>query len=268
MRRPGLASRPARPLPAPEVDPFLRGKNSKFSRYYKWLLGAQSHLPERSGSAQLFPCVLPFPEVLSAKGRVLKMPQRGRQRMWAKQSVNTLFAWYNFVTLGCPDTIGDAHEPQAGYTPVAKVRPFAENLLGEYASFGTREVRSGGLDFEGARAYLQDLLVELDKHDINYTDGPRARSDAGMSNALAVDAARVAIPEHAGTVDPLNHLPPERAKVLADLSKLRLPEELWPPVPLSCHRVPECEEDHLARRLLDRYGSADARRQASVHEIW
>ena len=179
------------------------------------------------------------------------MPQRGRQRMWAKQSVNTLFAWYNFVTLGCPDTIGDAHEPQAGYTPVAKVRPFAENLLGEYASFGTREVRSGGLDFEGARAYLQDLLVELDKHDINYTDGPRARSDAGMSNALAVDAARVAIPEHAGTVDPLNHLPPERAKVLADLSKLRLPEELWPPVPLSCHRVPECEEDHLARRLLD-----------------
>ena len=36
------------------------------------------------------------------------------------------------------------------------------------------------------------------------------------------------MPAEAGTVDPLPLLPPERARVLADLVKLREPEELWP----------------------------------------
>ena len=44
------------------------------------------------------------------------------------------------------------------------------------------------------------------------------------SAAIPVVAERVAVPEVAGLVDPCQHLPPSRKEIMADLSKMRLPE--------------------------------------------
>ena len=63
-------------------------------------------------------------------------------------------------------------------------------------------------------------------------------------------AERVASPERAATVDILQHLPAERARVVRDLERPRLPEHLWNRIPIACHQVDGAEEVGLARRLL------------------
>ena len=63
-------------------------------------------------------------------------------------------------------------------------------------------------------------------------------------------AARVAVPEEAGTVDPLVWLPEGQAAVLANLPELRLPEDQWDEVAVACHQVAENEEKNVAAKLL------------------
>lgn len=84
-------------------DPFLPGKNSKFSRYVSWFSNAQSTLPVLTDNDKLFPCALPFCEALAWGSRLKGKPTK---TLWAKRWVNTLFAWFNFVTLGCPESVG------------------------------------------------------------------------------------------------------------------------------------------------------------------
>ena len=70
------------------------------------------------------------------------------------------------------------------------------------------------------------------------------------TSALTVQSERIAIPNVAGTVKILDHLPPERARVIRDLEQLRMPEFLWNRIPVACHQVPALEEDAVARKLL------------------
>ena len=74
---------------------------------------------------------------------------------------------------------------------------------------------------------------------------------AQASVALPVQADRIAVPEQAGLVDPVALLSPDRAQVVADLEKLRLPEILWGDVVKACHRVPLEEETGLMLKLLE-----------------
>ncbi|OLP74447.1 hypothetical protein AK812_SmicGene46011, partial [Symbiodinium microadriaticum] len=70
------------------------------------------------------------------------------------------------------------------------------------------------------------------------------------AGALPVAADRVAVPETAGVVDPLDWLPPGQAAVVEHLEDLRLPEAAWGEVVVACHRVPQEHEANLARKLL------------------
>ena len=74
--------------------------------------------------------------------------------------------------------------------------------------------------------------------------------DGKLSSAIPVNPDRVAIPQKAGTVDPLSWLPEDRREVVANLPDQRLPEGLWDEVVPACHRVPKREEARLVRKLL------------------
>ena len=110
-----------------------RGEQSKFTRFYSWSIRAQSILPVRTGGfGNLFPCQLPFPDVVEGKCRSRRLDKR--MLWWNKQFVNSLFAYYNYLPLGCPAAAAD-YEPQSGFAPRAEILPSALRLLGEIGSF-------------------------------------------------------------------------------------------------------------------------------------
>jgi len=97
---------------------------------------------------------------------------------------------------------------------------------------------------------VHEILASLNSLEWRYDSRATEKIDNDISNAKSVITDRVAMPTEAGTVDPLPLLPPERAKVLADLVKLREPEELWPQIPTACHRVQRNEERRLCLKLV------------------
>ena len=67
-----------------------------------------------------------------------------------------------------------------------------------------------------------------------------------------VDLERVAFPVRAGELLAEEFMSPERARVVADLHKIVLPDEEVPRVGIcSCHRVPPDREEEFVRRMLD-----------------
>ncbi len=230
--------------PSPGVDPVLEGENSKFMSYFRWLCDAHSTLPDATGSnVPLFPCKLPYPEAIGDFGAITGRPDSG---LWARRHVNAMFAFSNFLVLGCPDCRGNTYEPQGPHRSSDSARQFADEILGEVAEFGSSSLIADALNCSGSRVAVEEIFEEASKQ-----AGPYMKLDDGsLSGALPVVAARVAVPEAAGTVDPLQFLGKERGEVVANLDRLRLPEHLWPDIPVACHRVPQEEEAGLVRKLL------------------
>ena len=225
--------------------PKLVSRNStKFSRYLDWFESAQGCLPERSGDdVRLFPCALPYPEVLLIETAVEETEAR---QIWARQLLNTFVAWSNFVVLGCPD---GAREPQATYRSACEARSFADRLLGEAVEFASSDLVTGRLTCAGKRATVEALLEQVGSFAAaGYVDPVQAEGNS--STALPVTATRVAVPQKAGRVDPLEWLPEDQAEVVADLSRLRREPHLWEEICHACHRVPEGDEAELAQKLL------------------
>lgn len=219
--------------------PALRGRNSRFIKYAAWFGRVQGTLLVRTGNdVPLFPCVLPFPEVTLVE----VVSDSGQARdWWGRAFVNTFVAWSNFVVLGCPRPGSSTLEPRVVYR--ADVQDFALKLLGEVSQFASFELVAGLLECQGKRSVLEDMLK------LNFASYGGA--EVGVpSGALPVSASRVAIPDTAGRVDPLEWLPPDQAAVVGDLEAIRLPEHLWEDVVVACHRVPQDEESDLAEKLL------------------
>ena len=230
------------------MHPVLEGSNSNFSNYVFWFESVQGYLLERSGAdTPLFPCVLPYPEVLLTEGAFLDAPQV--VDWWTKAFVNTFVAWGNFITLGCPSERGSGYEPRVGYRCLADARAFADKLLGEVEEFVCLELALGRLGCDGKRGCIEHLLGQVHCTGAACYAG-FAQVKGKVSTALPVVAERVAMPEQAGKVDPCEWLPPDRAEVVRHLDRLRKPEEMWEEVVASCHRVPPEEEDALARKLV------------------
>ena len=227
------------------IDPFLPGKNSKFRRYHVWALNAQSTLSVRTDNSKLFPCALPYPDALAGGSRLDGISKR----WWAKRWVNALFSWNNYIVLGCPESEG-GYEPQAGYHVGRNVRRCADRLLGEIMAFSSEELISFSHVVEGKRTDVEMALDLVEDNDLGYVQPPGNFPNFKKTNTLSVVADRVAIPDSAGLVDPIQHLPPERAAVLKDLHQLKLPEEQWAEVPVVSHQVAASEESKLVRRLL------------------
>ncbi|CAE7246419.1 unnamed protein product [Symbiodinium sp. CCMP2592] len=211
----------------------------------------RNFLLERSGdNVPLFPCALPFPEVVVAAS--FPSDESGILSWWSRAFVNTFVAWGNFVTLGCPAEGASAYEPRVSYRCAAEARAFALELLGEVEEFATLDLVLGRLGCSGKRGCIDELLRQ-----VRCTGGAcyAGTAQGKVSTALPVVASRVALPPKAGLVDPCKWLPPERAAILQDLAGLKKAEEAWGDVPVACHRVEPSEEDELVRRLV-RHGMA------------
>ena len=229
------------------ADLLLPGRNSKFIRFYTWFRSAQGILPERSGNSQpLFPGLLPYPEVLDCRG----VPLESSAANWAKRLMNEFVAWSNFVVLGCPECRDSCYEPRVVYRSLEEVRLFSDRLLGEVMAFCSPDLLRDSLSLDGKRGDLDALLQTLARSMPSY-DGtvPQAPPDSGV--ALPVLAERMAVPEEAGQVNPADWLDPLKAAVFENLESLRLPEEAWQEIPISCHRVPLDQEAAVMQKLLD-----------------
>lgn len=230
----------ASPPPGPCFKhPALEGPNSKFLRYFSWFEDIQGTLPVRTGNdVPLFPAVLPFPEA-----SFVEEVNGDDQALlwWSKAFVNTFVAWGNFVVLGCPELGSSALEPRVFHR--ADVQQFSEKLLGEVVEFASVELIFGSLSCSGKRSVLEEMLrLNFASYGVGQVPAP--------AGALPVAADRVAVPEHAGMVDPLDWLPPGQAAVVENLEELRLPEAAWGEEVVACHRVPQEHEADLARKLL------------------
>ena len=219
--------------------PILLGGNSKFVSYYTWFTGVQGTLPVRAGNdVPLFPAVLPFPEA-----SFVEEVQGDDQALlwWSKAFVNTFVAWGNYVVLGCPGMESAVLEPRVFHR--VDVQQFSAKLLGEVVEFATVELVFGSLACSGKRSVLEEMLrLNFASYGVGQVPAP--------AGALPVAADRVAVPETAGVVDPLDWLPPGQAAVVEHLEDLRLPEAAWGEVVVACHRVPQEHEANLARKLL------------------
>ena len=213
----------------------------------QWFEGVQGTLLERSGNEiPLFPCALPYPEILDWE---ILTGEGEAQLWWAKSFVNTFVAWSNFVVLGNPRLESGACEPRVGYRSMLDARLFCDRLLGEVQEFACHDVVLGSLECGGKRAIVEDLLQNVVTA-AGACYGAPAQAGTSATTALPVVAARVAVPEEAGTVDPLVWLPEGQAAVLANLPELRLPEDQWDEVAVACHQVAENEEKNVAAKLL------------------
>ncbi|CAE7804395.1 unnamed protein product [Symbiodinium sp. CCMP2592] len=186
----------------------------------------------------LFPALLPYPEasfveeVADSDSALL---------WWAKSFVNTFVGWSNFVVLGCPALGSSALEPRVFHR--GDVQLLSEKLLGEVVEFVNVGLAFDSLEFSGNRSVLEEMLrLNCASYGVGQVPAP--------SGALAVAADRVAVPELAGVVDPLDWLPPSQAMVVEHLEDIRLPEHAWGETVVACHRVPKEHEGELARKLL------------------
>lgn len=204
-----------------------------------------------SSDAPLFPACLPYPEALLKEPGELVKDDFSTSLLWAKSFVNMLVAWSNYVVLGCPDYKGDKVEPQTAYLPSEAIRPFADGLLGEVTVFGSPELLAGKLTCEGKRRSVEELLERLSCTVSSYEMPLETEEFGGSSVAMPVVAQRIAVPTNAGTVDPVEWLPADKAEVVRRLDELLLPPALWDEVVTACHRVPKAEEAGLMKRLLE-----------------
>ncbi|CAE7682844.1 unnamed protein product [Symbiodinium sp. CCMP2592] len=222
-----------------EEEPAAARPNSKFLKYLLWFEDIQGTLPVRTGNdVPLFPAVLPFPEA-----SFVEEVAGDEQALlwWAKAFVNTFVAWGNFVVLGCPELGSPALEPRVFHR--GDVQQYSEKLLGEVVEFASVELVFGSLACSGKRSVLEEMLrLNFASYGVGQVPAP--------AGALPVAAERVAVPETAGMVDPLDWLPPGQAAVVENLEELRLPEAAWGEVVIACHRVPQEHEAALARKLL------------------
>ena len=226
--------------------PALNGRNSNFMKYLLWFESVQGSLPEASGT-DLFPCVLPYPEVL----HIVELGGKADAlQWWAKSWINSLVAWSNFVVLGCPVPERYMYVPRVTHRCLADARRFSGRLLGEVLEFAAWEFVVGELDCEGKKAALEAAIKKFPCTGASYEHIPFQEGGHTPSVALPVEAERLAVPEKAGIVDPLDWLPDERAEVVKHLADLRLPEAQWDEVPVACHRVAETEERKVAEKLL------------------
>ena len=231
--------------------PLLMGWNSdsKFLHYVSWFECVQgSRLELSSDSFALYPAMLPYPDALLSASVVVGSDEA--VTWWIKAFLNSFVAWNNFVTLGCPAPNGSAYEPRVGHRSMEGIRVFTDGLLGEMREFVSLDLVLGRLGCEGKRASIEQLLAQVSsKAGACYMS--ESASGGLPSVALPVVSDRLAIPRKAGEVDPVEWLEPSRAKVVANLEKLRLPEPLWEDIVVACHRVEPAEEPALAQTLLD-----------------
>jgi len=134
------------------------------------------------------------------------------------------------------------------YKSRAEAAAFADQLLGEVRDFANLDLVLGCLACSGKRGCIEEMLQQV--HCTGAYRAGTAQAPGQATSALPVVPSRVALPEKAGMVDPLDWLEPERRSVVQDLELLRRPEADWEEIPLACHKVGPQDEDEMVLRLV------------------
>ena len=195
-------------------------------------------------STPLFPCELPFPEVLAEP----QVPKSGRRvaRFWARRNamtfLNETFALHSFFELGCPrsgavpTSVGPPRQhPQA--------RAAACALLDEFMAFS----RFGDCSPNGGRKKLLDLVIDVASRS-SYWDA--AGDSGGGPQAEWIDPNIMAIPTSGGTLDPQKFLTASQYEQYADPQCIPKSPTIYDDLPRPCHRVAPADEDVVMGRLL------------------
>ena len=210
-----------------------------------------------SGS-HLFPSPPPFPDAPAPPRR--RVTPRGKfNQLCARRCVNLIFGYFSFWELDSPK--GRWVIDRQGLTQFQEIA--AENLESELLSHLRPDNGFAPGAPVGGRARLAarlDILSSAQPGDVLQTDG-------SSPTALPVDPSRVALPEVAGTIDPLKVLPPGRCEIFGDLeSHVRMPPSRWPkPLPKGCHTLPlEVELDFIRSLIARRIGRLRPKRSVVV----
>ena len=162
----------------------------------------------------LHACLLPFDTAGDLVADVM-----GRQ---AREWVNCLYAFWNFVEMGCPAD-GGKYWPGSDFLcartaerAAVKLLPEVRDLIGE----------SGDLFKESCTGRRCELLHELGALRVHaYGQGrPRLHAEVGAGTGVRAHPVPrdVAVPSVPGSIDPGAWLSPERRRQLHDLERLPL----------------------------------------------
>lgn len=158
---------------------------------------------------------------------------REGKKLSAKLWVNWQVSYFNYLTLGCPKARIDTSVIPSSISPVQ--RQIVSHLLVEARHFCAA---SGGEipSLGRGRAHLRKLIA---RNTSTYQFSTNT-STSTSTVAEPIDLKRIAMPTHAGRVQPHKYLCPERAKVLEDLNTIVLPEDSWPlPATRPCQLLPQ-----------------------------
>ena len=243
----------------PPMSGLVGHQNSSFYRFNQWYHHASCISSLRCELEDFaFPCEPPFCQkelAGSAEHHSPRQRRRWRRRRFAMRWVNDLFSFYSWIALGCPKAV-DQYVPENRWFSGACVRARGLELVSEVANFSCSGAGLSKTSLDGNRKKLQNSIHSFSMHDYerqlqpNFNTKPHSNIDHLTTNAIYVDPDRIGIPERAGLVDPLSHLPPHERAVVRDLRRLKLPEEEWGPIPHAFHRVAPGKEQQLARKLL------------------
>jgi hypothetical protein len=161
---------------------------------------------------------------------------------------NITVAFFNFIALDSPKHRVD--DPRL-LAPHSTAQSAVARALFEDAA---RFCRTGGghmADFSGGRQRLQTLLGSLSP---SYGMGwGKDFEHLQSTHAEEVDLTRIAVPEQAGVLDPLevHTISASRLHTLSDLNSIVFEPEFWPcPLPRPCHRISRDNETQLIRTCL------------------
>ena len=156
--------------------------------------------------------------------------------------VTQIFAYYRRMELGCPRKwsthVENACVRDAKCVSIA--RAYAEEMVEDIMATGLGPARIQTAALDCGRQSLEEVVAGLGEFGSGRDKLHPELQPIEDSLVLAqdVDAALVALPTCAGTTNPLAYLPPERARIVADLRCLRhAADDVRGPVPRPCHRI-------------------------------
>ena len=196
----------------------------------------------------VFPCDLPFPEVLRSPKEPLSRRRAARFRVNQKAMciVNEFVAAYSFFELGCPSDA--SWEPKLGPARSRPlVRKLADGLLSQVRHFVRSGVSSPG-SLDGGLLSVHECLRSFSVS----MYGSKFDSDTSLQRAAAefVDVDRLALPTKAGLVNPCDYLDGEELETYMHPERSLLPENAWGQIPRPCHKVKKEDEAIIQAKLL------------------
>ena len=235
------------------LEAFAAGHGS-FSRFlkivhskpYVYGSGPRTPLSSDKGEFKLFPSLLAVPQRCPLKSPRRRCRGRGREHTW--QHVRVLWALFTFLEGGSPSS----HEGQVSLAECALATPWTaehseyagclHEQVHRFSCLRTQEPLGRGLE------QLHKLVTKIQNSD--YKPGPYNISEF-TATALEVNPDRMSLPDHAGIIDPADHLKGSELETFCSMNSC-VPHDISPEQPTrACFKVAPGDVNKVYRKLLD-----------------